>query len=137
MLMMFNQFGNYIMDIIFAFTFSFIGGAVKDVYNTLIGKEKKVNIARIAITSIVGTIVSFSFSDIIVNMWGIKIFTLLSFASGLVGFELLGRFTKLTFWVKAITNRKNILDNLEKITEEEKKKNDNNDKKEETKNNKK
>ena len=87
-----------IIIFLFIIVFCFIGAIVKDTYNTLIDKDEKVSIIRILISTIVSSIILFSISDYILRRISYKLLTLFCFLGGMLGFEILGKISKLEFW---------------------------------------
>lgn len=87
------------MDYLFILIFSLLGAVVTDTYNTLTEKDTKVNISRILISTIVSSIIIFSFSDFFLAKVNWKEFVFLCFIGGTVGFELFGKIRNLQFWI--------------------------------------
>lgn len=98
------------LDYLFIIIFCLIGSIVKDTYDTLIGKNTNVNISRVVISAMVSSILIFSISDYLIAKISWKVFILPCFIGGMVGFELLGRITKLTFWINIYKEKGNIID---------------------------
>lgn len=109
-----------LLDYLFILVFCLIGAIVKDNYNTFIDKDTKVNVTRILISTLVSSILLFSLSDFILDKLTWKLFILPCFAGGMIGFELMGRITKLSFWIDIIS-KKGVID---KVLEEENKNKD-------------
>ena len=91
------------MDLICIIVCCGIGSITKDLYNTLTDKDAKVKITRILLSTIVSCILMFCLEDIFLTYVSNKIFLLVCFISGLVGFELAGRLTKLDFILKVFS----------------------------------
>lgn len=98
------------LDYLFIIIFCLIGSIVKDTYDTLIGKNTNVNISRVVISAMVSSILIFSISDYLIDKISWKVFILPCFIGGMVGFELLGKITKLTFWINIYKEKGNIID---------------------------
>lgn len=105
-----------LMDYLFILIFCLIGSIVKDTYNTLTEKDEEVKISRILVSTLVSSIILFSLSDIILSKISWKIFILPCFVGGMVGFEAMGKLTKLAFWINIIKDKK---DAINKIIEDE------------------
>lgn len=108
-----------LLDFLFIIVFCLIGSIVKDTYDTIIGKNTKVYVARILISTLVSSIIIFSISDYLMNLMSWKMFILPCFVGGMVGFELLGKINKLGFWLKIYNNKKDVINKI--ITDELKK----------------
>lgn len=94
-----------LMNFLFILLFSFLGALIKDTYDTLTGKDTKVKVSRILISSFVSTIILFSLSDIILSKLTWKLFILPCFIGGVIGFELFGKINKVSFWVDYLQKR--------------------------------
>ena len=94
-----------LMNFLFILLFSFLGALIKDTYDTLTGKDIKVKVSRILISSFVSTIILFSLSDIILSKLTWKLFILPCFIGGVIGFELFGKINKVSFWVDYLQKR--------------------------------
>lgn len=105
-----------LLDFLFIIVFCLIGSIVKDTYDTILGKNTKVYVARILISTLVSSIILFSISDYLMNLMSWKLFILPCFIGGMVGFELLGKINKLAFWIKIYNNKKDVIN---KILDEE------------------
>ena len=103
---------------IFILIVSFFGAFTKDCYNTLIKKEEEIKIARILVSTIVASIVGFALSDYIIKQFGYKITMLISFITGTIGFEAMGKISNLGFWIEVLKDKKEVINRL---IEEEKK----------------
>ena len=88
------------MDLICIIVCCGIGSVIKDLYNTLTNKDSKVKITRILLSTIVSCYLMFCFEDILLKYVTDKIFLLVCFISGLVGFELAGKLANLDFVLK-------------------------------------
>lgn len=108
-----------LLDFLFIIVFCLIGSIVKDTYDTIIGKNTKVYVARILISTLVSSIIIFSISDYLMNLMSWKMFILPCFVGGMIGFELLGKINKLGFWLKIYNNKKDVINKI--ITDELKK----------------
>ena len=117
-----------IIIFLFIIVFCFIGAIVKDTYNTLIDKDEKVSIIRILISTIVSSIILFSLSDYILRRISYKLLTLFCFLGGMLGFEILGKISKLEFWKNSSEMFKKIKKIL-RVLEEDDSSNDEIDKK--------
>lgn len=117
-----------IIIFLFIIVFCFIGAIVKDTYNTLIDKDEKVSIIRILISTIVSSIILFSISDYILRRISYKLLTLFCFLGGMLGFEILGKISKLEFWKNSSEMFKKIKKIL-RVLEEDDSSNDEIDKK--------
>ena len=91
------------IDLIFIFVCCGIGSIIKDMYNTLTGKDTKVKLIRILISTIVSCFVMFSSEDILLKYMSTKVFMLISFISGLVGFEIASKLTSLDNVLKILS----------------------------------
>lgn len=107
------------MDFLFILVFCLVGSIVKDTYNILTDKDYKVQIQKILVSTIVSSIVIFSFSDYLLEKMSWKLFILPCFIGGTVGFELIGKISNLRFWLKFLIDKKSAVDDL---IEEEKNK---------------
>lgn len=110
-----------LLDFLFIIIFCLIGSIVKDTYDTITGKNTKVYVARILISTLVSSIIIFSISDYLINIMSWKLFILPCFVGGMIGFELLGKINKLGFWLKIYNNKKDVINKI--ITDELKKDN--------------
>ena len=108
-----------LLDFLFVMIFCIIGAIVKDTYDTLTGKYIKIQVNRILISAIVSSIILFSLSDIILRSITWRLFILPCFVGGMVGFEAMGKLSKMIFWIKLASKKKDIINQL--IEEEEKK----------------
>lgn len=77
------------------FTFSFFGAISNDYYLTLTGKEKKVKVCRIMLSAITGALVMLGISDIVLEKMDLKFLLLLSYISGIGGFNTFKSLTKI------------------------------------------
>lgn len=101
-------------DYLFIFIFCLLGAIANDTYNTLTKKDYKVKIVRIMLSTLVSSIILFSLSDYILKRINWKLLILPCFIGGMTGFTLMGKITKISFWVKVIQkNRDRILDDLQ------------------------
>lgn len=75
------------------FTICLIGAICKDYYNTLAKVEKCVQIPRILLSAITGTISIYSFN--LKNRFGDRLFLLICFIGGIIGLELFSRIKSL------------------------------------------
>ena len=103
-----EQVLSLIIDFSIIFIFSITGAYVNDTYKTLTGKESKVMVKRMVISAIVSSIILFSFSDAILSRISWKMFILPCFIGGMIGFELLGEISNLSFWKKVLKNINNV-----------------------------
>lgn len=115
------------MDFLFILVFCLVGSIVKDTYNILTDKDYKVQIKKILVSTIVSSIVIFSFSDYLLEKMSWKLFILPCFIGGTVGFELIGKISNLKFWLKFLIDKKAAVDDL--IEEEKNKEASKNEKK--------
>ena len=128
-----EQVLSLIIDFSIIFIFSITGAYVNDTYKALTGKESKVMVKRMVISAIVSSIILFSFSDAILSRISWKMFILPCFIGGMIGFELLGKISNLSFWKKVLKNINNIYrviksaDVLASQLENEKEQEDDND----------
>ena len=90
---------------LFILVLCFVGAMVRDSYNTMTNKVEKVELARVLVSTITASILVFSFSDYILSSGNYKILVFGSFMGGILGFELLGQITKLSFWVKIFKDK--------------------------------
>lgn len=83
-------------DILNIIIFCFIGAYVKDIYNTLVDKDSKVNLSRIFTSGITACIFCYSFTDLF-SKFGVdaKLMISLYFISGFAGFKLLEKLSTL------------------------------------------
>lgn len=93
-------------DFLFILLFCLLGAITKDTYETMVGKNYKVKVGRILVSTIVSSIIIFSFSDYLMQHFTWKMIILPCFCGGMVGFQLLGKMTKLSFWSKFLKNHK-------------------------------
>ena len=101
-------------DYLFIFIFCLLGAVTNDTYNTLTKKDYKVKVARIMVSTLVSSILIFSLSDYILKKISWKVLILPCFIGGMLGFSLMGRITKLSFWINIIKkNKDSILKDLE------------------------
>lgn len=91
------------IDLIFIFVCCGIGSIIKDMYNTITGKDTKVKLIRIIISTIVSCFIMFSLEDILLQYVSTKVFMLMTFISGLVGFETAGKLTSLDNVLKILS----------------------------------
>lgn len=98
----------------FIFIFCLVGAIIKDSYNTLTEKDAKIKVSRILISTLVSSILLFSLSDYLLNIMNWKLFILPCFGGGMIGFELMGKISHLSFWIKAVANKEKILEELSK-----------------------
>lgn len=101
-----------LLDFLFIIVFCLIGSIVKDTYDIILGKNTKVYVARILISTLVSSIIIFSISDYLINMMSWKLFILPCFVGGMVGFEILGKINKLGFWLKIYSNKKHVINKI-------------------------
>ena len=101
-----------LLDYLFIIVFCLIGAIVKDTYDTIIEKNPKVDITRILISTLVSSIILFSLSDYILQIMNWKVFVLPCFIGGMIGFELLGKINKLSFWLKVYKKKKDMIDKI-------------------------
>ena len=99
----FDSIRSSFMDFICIFVCCCLGSLIKDMYNTTTGKETKVKLIRIAISTIVSSILIFSFEDILLKTVSVKILIFISFIAGLVGFELASKLTSLENILKILS----------------------------------
>ena len=78
------------MDLICIIVCCGIGSITKDMYNTFVNKDAKVKILKIVISTIVSCVLMFCLEEVLLKYVSDKIFLLICFISGLVGFELAG-----------------------------------------------
>lgn len=101
-----------LLDYLFILVFCLIGSIVKDTYNTIIEKNPRVDLTRILISTLVSSIILFSTSDYITKIMNWKMFVLPCFVGGMIGFELLGKINKLSFWLRMYKKKKDIIDRI-------------------------
>lgn len=101
-----------LLDYLFIIVFCLIGAIVKDTYDTIIEKNPKVDITRILISTLVSSIILFSLSDYLLQIMNWKVFVLPCFIGGMIGFELLGKINKLSFWLKVYKKKKDMIDKI-------------------------
>lgn len=111
-----------LLDYLFIIIFCLIGSIVKDTYDTLIGKNTNVNMTRIVISALVSSIILFSISDYLINKISWRVFILPCFIGGMVGFELLGKINKISFWLNIYKKKKDKI--MEILSEEDADKNE-------------
>ena len=88
------------MDLICIIVCCAIGSIIKDLYNTLTNKDSKVKITRIFLSTVVSCYLMFCLEDVLLQYISNKIFLLVCFISGLVGFELAGKLANFDFVLK-------------------------------------
>ena len=105
-----------LIEYILIFIVCLLGAYVKDVYNKLVSKNSyKLRISRILISTIFASILMYSLSGSMVPKYGIKFCLFPWFISGTVGFQVLGKVSKIGFWVnvgKAVYENKGVLQNI-------------------------
>lgn len=101
-----------LLDFLFILVFCLIGSIVKDTYDIILGKNTKVYVARILISTLVSSIIIFSISDYLMNLMSWKLFILPCFVGGMVGFEILGKINKLGFWLKIYNKKKHVINKI-------------------------
>ena len=96
----YDSISSSFMDLICIIVCCGIGSVTKDLYDTITGKESKVKIARIFLSTVVSCYLMFCLEDIMLKYIADKIFLLVCFISGLVGFELAGKLSNLDVVLK-------------------------------------
>lgn len=99
-------------DFLFILLFCLLGAIIKDSYETMVGKDYRVKVGRILVSTMVSSVIIFSLSDYLLKYMNWKTMILPCFAGGMVGFELMGKITKLSFWLKVAKDKKDIIDEL-------------------------
>ena len=83
------------MDLICIIVCCGLGSVIKDMYNTITNKDARVNVLRILISTVVSCFIVYCCEDVLLQYVPIKVFMLICFIAGLVGFELTHKLTNL------------------------------------------
>ena len=93
---------NTILEFLITFIICLIGSSIKDIYNTMTNKNTKVNILKIIISSIMSSIVVFSFSEHIYKTLNPRMYFLICTIIGTLGFEIIGIVSNIKNWFKVL-----------------------------------
>lgn len=118
-----NDMTQLLMNLIFYFIIGLFGAFVKDLYDTITQKDRRIRIGRILIGSIwTGFLFIFLDSTWLSNM-SVNVIVFLAFLSGILGFELFGRISTLAGFAKtaetAMKLKKAIKIDLSGLTDED------------------
>lgn len=105
-----------LIELILIFIVCLLGAYVKDVYSKIVTRNVyKIRLSRILISTVVSSIVMYSLSSIMIPKLGLKLCLLPWFISGTIGFQAMGKISKINFWIKyarAVLDNRSAIQNL-------------------------
>ncbi len=84
------------LPLLFYFAVGTLGAFVKDLYETMIGKIKKIRLGEVLIGGIVTTIICLGLSDNLFKDFSLNTMLLITFVIGVLGFEIFGNMTSIS-----------------------------------------
>lgn len=87
----YNNIVDVIISISLYFIFALLGAFIKDLYDSITKDNETIKIKRILIGSIFAAFLVFGFEKQLMEKWGLNFTVFLSFLSGVLGFELFGK----------------------------------------------
>lgn len=91
----------FVVSIGLTFIFSGLGALTKEIYLMTVARSRKISLSRFFISMVSGGIASILISEYL-KIKNMNIYFAISLISGMIGFEISMKITKLDFWTEIV-----------------------------------